>query len=801
MKGLILAEKPSLMKSIKNAYQSDTYPFHLDFTTLHGHLMELAAPETYHEEWGNRNDSSILPIIPESFRYQAKSAEIANINKILNQIKVGHYDFIVNACDAGREGELIFWSFYETNHLTLPVKRLWCSTTIERDLKNALHTLRDYNEDSLKNLKASSEFRARLDWLSGINFSRAISIKTHKFCPVGRVVTPTLNMVVTREKEIENFVPEAFFEVQTTLIKDKQKFPGIVLVSKDSKQTRFPTKEAAEKIVQSLEKNGTVASCEKEETATNAPTLYSTLELQKDANKYFKFRATKTDAIAQELYEAGYISYPRTSCRFIPSSIVPDIPNLLKPLQNFPELTDALKLATPAAISAATTGKKYVDASKLTDHHAIIPTITSFDPATLSADQQKIYLLVAKRFLSIFLPPYKVAKTTVLIDCGGNTIYAVGRMVLDKGFSMLYQDKSKDVVLPSMKKGDIVDVTAPTIKEGTTTPPSRYTDRTLLEAMANAGKFVSAAKQRTILRETDGIGTDATRSSILAKLEEKQMVRIEKGFFIPTEFGRRLIEAIGEHDISSPSMTADWETTLRKLEEDGDVHIVQQKINDYIQSETQNLITTITADLSDLSAIGKCPICGAPVISGKNFYLCKNYKAKENPCTFVVSKKETMGTTISDADMENLLNGRPTEEKTLTSKAGKKFKSALIINENGRLSLAIGQSASQESVDKSKTSLEAGICKCPCCENGNIYESKSYWMCTNRNDGCGFIIPKLYCDAPISSADVKKMVSGKETAQKSFTWKSGKKGKAKLKGSIEDINGQKRFKLSFIFDN
>ena len=245
------------------------------------------------------------------------------------------------------QGELIFWSFYEANHLHQPVKRLWSSTTVESDLQKALHNLRDYDKDeSLKHLRESSKFRAQFDWLTGINFSRAVSLKTKKKSNIGRVMTPTLKMVVDRENEINSFVSKPFYEIDVMMEKNKNSFLGAVLVPPENKHTKFGEKIAAQKIAGNLELQAKVVSVNKKEKATKAPTLYSTLELQKDANRYFKFRATKTDSIAQDLYEQGLISYPRTSCRFIPTSLIPDILKLLTPLKVFPEFEQAMKLIT-----------------------------------------------------------------------------------------------------------------------------------------------------------------------------------------------------------------------------------------------------------------------------------------------------------------------------------------------------------------------------------------------------------------------------------------------------------------------
>lgn len=803
MKGLVLAEKPSLMRAIQSAYKSEppaSFGFDLDFAAFHGHLMALAQPADYNPEW-KKWKMEDLPIIPDPFKYLPSDGE--SVQKILGKIRGGHYDFVVNACDAGREGELIFWSFYEANGVKLPVKRLWSSTTVESDLRKALHGLRDYSEAELVNLRSSSKFRAEFDWLAGMNFSRAVALKTGKKVNIGRVVTPTLKMVVDRENEIRNFKPETFYEIMAIMEKGGEKFPGVVMVPPESKQTRFADKSEAEKVLKTIGSTGTVKAVDSKQKAVKAPTLYSTLELQKDANKYHKWRSTKTDAVAQELYEAGYISYPRTECRFIPTSLVPEIPKLLKPLEAFPELKAGLALATPAAISNATKGKDYVDNSKLTDHHAIIPTTAVFDPSKLSDDQRKLYLLVAKRFLAIFLPPYTTAGTTALIDSNGVLLKANGRAIIDKGFSILYENKTKDVILPPLAKGDTVNIGKPTVKTGETKPPDRYTDQTLLDAMANAGKFVSAAEQRAILKETAGLGTGATRSSILKKLEDTGMVTIEKSHYIPTDFGMSLIETIKTRDISSPALTAKWEERLRTLEEKGNNAEFKKAMLDYIREETADILQNVKADLSayDSEAIGACPICGKPVVAGKKYFRCINYKKDPTPCTFVVSRESFMGAAISIADMKAMLAGKTTKEKALTTKDGRTFKIPLTIKD-GRVAPAFtdsGPKTGPYSKDNMKT-IE-GLCDCPLCGKGKVFLAKNYYLCTNRDNGCQLTVGKEICSAPISPEDIKTLVHGGETAPKKFVWKSGKSGAAKLKGNIQDGESGKLLKLQFIFDN
>ena len=795
MRGLVLAEKPSLMRAIQDAYYAGTFPFDLDFAAFHGHLMGLAAPADYHEEW-RKWDLAALPLIPDAFKYLPVDKK--SVDVIMARIKGGHYDFLVNACDAEREGEHIFWSFYEANKLTLPVKRLWCSTTLKKDLLVALGSLHEASE--FQHLREAAAFRAQFDWLVGMNFSRAISLKTNKKTNIGRVVTPTLKMVVDRELEIKNFVAQPFFEVAVKMEKGGEAFPGAVLVPPDLKQSRFPTKEAAEAAKAALGKQGTVVNVTSKKKVTKPPTLYSTTELEKDANKYFKFKASKTDALTQALYEHGYVSYPRTSCRFIPTSMVPEIPKLLKPLEKFPELADALKMATPAAITEATKGKDYVDDSKLTDHHAIIPTGEVFDPASISEDERKIYLLIAKRFLSIFLPPLVVNSTTALIESGGQTIKATGSIVADRGYSILYEYKGKDTLLPAMSKGDTVDIKGSAIREGTTKPPDRYTDRALLDAMANAGKFVSERDQMAILREVEGIGTPATRASILEKLESTGMCNVEKGYFIPTPFGMELVELVRTRDVASPSITAEWEKKLKDLEENGHPEVFKAQMVEYIKKETADIANNISADLSAyrFETIGTCPICGKPVVITKNYYKCANYKADVDPCTFIVSREAFFGTKLTRADMVTMLSGKATKPKTLKTKDGRTYTAPLAIKD-GRVGPVFTDSPERQNADRSKITQRKGICKCPLCADGQIFRGKDWYICSNRGNGCKFIVGMAICSAPITENDVKDLVAGKVVGPKKFTWKSGKQGEAKLKSSVVEEGNEKDFKTEFVF--
>ncbi len=800
MRGLVLAEKPSLMRAIEGAYKDGgPFPFDLDFAAFHGHLMRQAEPAEYNPKWAPPYKAEDLPLIPEPFKYLPD--DVPSVNKIMTKIRNGKYDFLVNACDAEREGEHIFWSFYEANNLKLPVKRLWCSTTLKADLVVALHNLRDASD--FQHLREASFFRAQFDWLAGMNFSRAISLKTHSTANIGRVVTPTLKMVVDRELEIQNFVPQSFYEIVVKMKKGDD-FLGAVLVPPELKQTRFSDEKAAKAAQAGLGKTGSVESVTAKRTVNKAPTLYSTTELQKDANKYYKFRASKTDSVAQDLYEAGLISYPRTSCRFLPTSMVAEIPKLLKPLEKFPELAIALKMATPAAIAKATTGKDYIDDAKLTDHHAIIPTTAVFDPSTLGEDQKKIYLLVAKRFLSIFLPPYVVESTTVIVDSNGQKVKAAGKTVVDMGFSILYPYKGKDVILPPLKKGDEVAIAGSSIREGSTKPPDRYTDKTLLDAMANAGKFVSSAEQRAILREAEGIGTSATRSDILKKLESSAVCRVDsKGVYYPTGFGMALVDAIKDREITSPSITAKWEEKLRDVQDHGHPEKFKAEMLAYIKEETLDILNKVNADLRGFSGkeIGKCPLCGQPVMASKAYFRCAKYKADKDPCTFIV-RREARGINLTEADMQLMLDGKPTKVKKLTAKDGHEYSAALILKD-GKVAPSFAVDNKKQGTAKSENvHTKKGICKCPVCGTGEVFAAKSYYICTNKSGGCGFSIPLVKCGTPLLEDQVKDLIAGKTLGPMEFLWSTGRRGLAEAHGEIyTDKNGIKRFGIKFNYLN
>ena len=787
---LLLAEKPSVMRDIHDVYTKyqNEYEFQLGFDSFHGHLMELAQPADYNPRL-KRWSLDTLPILPESFHYVESDPE--SCRRIMDRIQSGYYAALINACDAGREGEHIFYSFYEAHNLTLNVLRFWASDTTEQTIRKALHQLQPASR--FDGLRQSAKLRAQLDWLSGINFSRAISLKTNKKANIGRVVSPTLKMIADREREIRKFVSKDFFEVQAAFQTGAGAYMGTYLLPPDYKKTRFDTKQEAGTVLESLRTTGVVREVHSKKRSIKAPTLYSITELQKDGSKYFGYGADRTEALAQALYEKHLTSYPRTESRFLPTAMIPELPAHLKPLLATP-LKEYVRTVTKERIAAVTRTKEYIDNAGITDHHAIIPTTESCrDFGALSRDEQNIYLLICKRFLSIFMDPYVVEHTVIITDVGGSLFKTTGKVELSKGYGVLYTSKARDVVLPPVRQGEPVEVTDRRIREGKTTPPDRYNTATLLDAMKNAGNLLSSEESRRILRETAGLGTGATRKDILKKLETTGMCSVKKTVFIPTDFGMALADVIGNREIASPQMTADWEARLQAVEHGSYRGDLGQDIRQFVAEETRDIIqqTEVNLEQYEHVSLGRCPKCGGAVLSGKNFYYCANYKKS---CDFLV-RKVLIGAKLTEDDMKHLLSGKKTRKKKMKTKSGKQLTDSFVLDGAGQVvpafALQGGERRAAEEPVPAAAEDRRSLGVCPVC-GGQIFEGQSCYLCSNREStGCSWSLGKKIRAAEITPMDVEAMLKGETSAVHQFTWSSGRKGVAKLK-----LNGGK---LEFLF--
>ncbi|MDX6380455.1 MAG: topoisomerase [Rubrobacteraceae bacterium] len=705
---LVVAEKPSVARDLANALgrhrrgNGALIGEGWTVTWAIGHLVELAPPDAYGEEY-KRWRLKTLPIIPEKFKVKvtAKTREQFGIVKAL--MRSAGVTEVVNACDAGREGELIFSYLYELSGCRKPVRRLWVSSLTPEAIRAGFASLRDGGE--MKPLEDAARSRGEADWIVGMNATRAYSTKfghPGNVLSVGRVQTPTLKLLVDREREIETFKPEKFWSVYARFAREGATYDGIWF---KNKQNRLKEKEAAERIAETVRGGtGVIQKAEKKTATEKPPLLYDLTELQRNANAKYGFTAERTLRAAQALYEERkLITYPRTSSRYLSKDMVGTLAKRVEAAGGLPDLA---RFATELlALPKLPVNKRIVDDAKVTDHHAIIPTNkkTSGD---LPPDEARIYDLVARRFLAVFFPPARFENTTVVTVVNGETFLSRGRVVLEAGWRRLYPDgvggkkEKESPVLPPVSVGQEWSVAKVAIKESETKPPPRYSESALLGAMETAGKFVEDEELRQAMKDS-GLGTPATRAATIERLIKVGYLVREKKALVPTEKGRALIGLLSESPLSSPELTARWEERLARME-GGDED--RARFMDDIGSFATALVEEVRTREGEKVAVlekpggngggagnvplGSCPKCGVPVVETKKSYGCSAWKSG---CKFAIWKNIS-GKRISTAQARQLLTkGRTGQLKGFKSKAGKPFSAALTLDGEHRVRLEFGE--------------------------------------------------------------------------------------------------------------
>lgn len=670
-RALLIAEKPSLMRDIQKVYKSMKLPYEIDFASFVGHVVELKEPHEYKKEW-KKWDLNVLPMIPEKYEFRVKKSAYKVYKEIEQKLKSNHYDFLINACDAGMEGENIFYSFYRKVGSHLPVKRFWTSQTTDHAIRNALTSLIDENDVLIRNLRNAAMYRSVFDWLIGLNLTRAATVKGGRIIKIGRVMTPTLAIVVKRELEIRHFQPEPYFQIEI----DFGQFKAL-WVDLKTNENKVPTLQLAEAIIAQVQNKAIVRNLKTERKTMYAPSLHSLLELQKEANKFYGFTSSETLKIAQSLYEKKLITYPRTESKHLPTNFAKTIEDNIKHLaiiEDYKEIVTSI-LQNKKQINDVIHSKKYVDDKKLTDHHAITLTDVPLGRKSLSVNELKLYHLITKRLLSIFMPPYVIDKTTVILESNNQHFKAIGNMVIQKGYTTLYESyrKKQEQPLPNLEVNMELPIINKNLLSKQTEPPSRYTDSTLLDAMFNAGRFIEDKDLQKILKDAEGIGTSATRAEIIEKLISIGMIAREGKTFFATQFGIDLIKSLGEHDIVSPVLTAIWSKKLKDIV-DGCLSssLFYKEMLQYVRETTASFIQlNMEVEEKQVTVVGKCVKCQRPVIEGFKAYQCSN---KE--CKFAISKSIMKGK-ITTVDAKKLLSGKETREILFTWKSGKKGKAKL----------------------------------------------------------------------------------------------------------------------------
>ena len=580
---------------------------------------------------------SSLPMVPA--RFGIKVSDDKGILKQFNTIKdlISKAEMVINCGDAGQEGELIQRWVYQKAGCKVPVKRLWISSLTEDAIREGFANLKD--QSHYQHLYEAGMMRAIGDWLLGMNATRAYTLryakgvgKDRQVLSIGRVQTPTLALIVKRQHEIENFVPRTYWELKT-IYRDTT-FSAQLPVEED--EYAITSLEQGQKLVDSIKDLPLeITSVEKKKGMEYAPRLFDLTSLQVECNKRYGLSADDTLKIIQSLYEKHVTTYPRVDTTFLSDDIYPKVPATLQGIQEFfPQVAPLLPLKADGGKGPGSLpkSKKVFDNSKVTDHHAIIPT--GQKPNNLTDLERKVYDMVALRFIAAFYPPCQVANTTVLAQAGEVPFKVTGREIIEQGWREVFakdtptepsdtSEPSEQKALPSFKKGESGSH-EPQLQEKTTTPPKYYTEATLLRAMETAGKTVDNEELRDAMKE-NGIGRPSTRAAIIEKLFQRKYIVREKKNIKATEVGINLIHTIISPLLKSAELTGLWEKKLREIER-GDFQA--QQFLDELKQMTAEVVREVKSDKSGM----RCPICGkGMIIRGRTRYGCSRWR---EGCTY-----------------------------------------------------------------------------------------------------------------------------------------------------------------------
>jgi len=613
---LVLAEKPSVGRDIArvlNCTQNGNGCLigqRYIVTWALGHLVTLADPEVYDKRFKNWNLED-LPMLPDKMDLVVIRETAKQYGIVRNLLKQPDVDELVIATDAGREGELVARWIIEKAGFKKPVKRLWISSQTDKAIKEGFNDLKPSKE--YDNLYKAAQCRAEADWLIGLNVTRALTCKYNAQLSAGRVQTPTLAMIVQRENEIKNFIPKDYWIIEA-------KTNGFTLFWRDKNNgsTQLFNKDKAEAVVSKL--TGQIAEVidiRKESRSEPHPLAYDLTELQRDANKRFGYSAKQTLSIMQSLYERHKIlTYPRTDSRHITTDIVPTLTDRLRGIAVGPYAGAVQNILK----GRLTTTSRLVDNSKVTDHHAIIPTEQPVKLSELSNEERNIFDLVAKRFIAVLSPPFQYEQTTVKVEAAGEQLFARGKTVKSLGWKAVYNDWSnsqaddtdeeREQSLPLLHRGDKLKLLSVKHIGKKTKPPARYTEATLLSAMEHPGKFVEDEALRETLDRTSGLGTPATRADIIEKLFNTFYIERKGKEIYPTAKGIQLVELAPE-ELRSPELTAKWEQQLYEISR-GKVNPAAFMSN--IRAHASRLVSAVAASSETYRHHNmtreRCPECG-----------------------------------------------------------------------------------------------------------------------------------------------------------------------------------------------
>ena len=618
---IVLAEKPSVGREIarvlkcKNNKGSYIEGNGYIVTWALGHLVGLMDPEGYGDKY-KKWSMETLPMLPKPMKLTVLKKTSKQYNEVKKQLLRNDVEEIIIATDAGREGELVARWIIDKSGVRKKIKRLWISSQTDKAILDGFKNLKDGR--AYDNLYKAAVCRAEADWLVGLNVTRALTCKYNAQLSAGRVQSPTLAMIVNREEEVKNFKPEDYYNLKALT----DKFT-LSWVSPKGNSNIFKEEVAKSILDKTKNSTGEVIDVTKSRKKKYSPALYDLTELQRDANKIWGYSAKQTLNIMQRLYENyKLLTYPRTDSRYISSDILPTIPDRLRGISVGEYRAYADKLLKQGVKG----NKSFVDNSKVSDHHAIIPTEEKLNLGVLSSEEKNIYNLVVKRFLSVMLPPYEYEQTTIKVNINGEIFLAKGNITLEKGWKALYQredldDEDGTQELPTLKVNDKLNIRKIELIKKQTTPPGRFNEGTLLSAMENPHKYINVGKDAAkTLGETGGLGTVATRADIIEKLFNSFVIEKRGKDIYPTSKGIQLIELVPE-ELKSPLLTAKWEKDLEDISKGkaNDKAFIEN-MKGYATSLVEDVKKGTTKFHHDNQTGKKCPNCGKYMleVNGKN---------------------------------------------------------------------------------------------------------------------------------------------------------------------------------------
>jgi DNA topoisomerase-3 len=786
---LVIAEKPSVARDLARvlgAKPSGRARYEGNgrvITWCVGHLVELEEPAAYDARWKAWRLET-LPMLPPEFKLRPSKHGGDQLREVVALLRDRRFDSVVNACDAGREGELIFRYVYQYAGGGPPVSRLWISSLTDEAIRRGFAELRPAAQ--LDALGDAARARSEADWLVGMNATRALTVRMRAaggqtLLSIGRVQTPTLAMLVAREKEIRAFVPRDYWEVRGTFSVGKDRF---FAKWTNGRATRLAAAKLAAAVVSRAAAHGSAADpdgphVERLNSKTvrePPPMLFDLTSLQRTANRRFGFSAQRTLDLAQALYERRKVlTYPRTDSRHLPSDMAKELPKLFAALSGVPEYAPFVE---PLLAHPPRPNRRVVDDTKVQDHHAIIPTGKRVRLEDLERDERRLFDLVARRFLGVFHPDAEFAVTEAMIRIGKadgappepsapakeeeaeatltalppppDWFVARGRVRLVAGWQAVAgidgadaerDDSESAAILPPLTRGQRLDGAFESLAKKTQ-PPRRYTEATLLSAMESAGKTLSDEEQRAAMKDS-GLGTPATRANIIETLLKRDYAVRDKKHIVPTKTGMALIDALPVESLASPELTGAWEARLARVarREESRAQFMAD-IGEYVREAVAIIRAT------EPSPVGRCPRCGGAVTEGARAFACA--------CGFAI-RKMVAGRAVGAALAAVLLRQRRSQVlRGFRAKGGRRFSAALVLEDDGNLRFDFGARGEPSPKRKPPAStkkppasprprrtqpaIAIGELPCPRCKVGRLVAGRRGWGCGRWREGCSFVV-------------------------------------------------------------